>query len=207
MTETAVPPSEAPTEITGLPLVVRFSPVIELTEDQFVRFCAINGALRIERNARGELEIMPPTGGETGNRNFKLTARFGAWVERDGTGVGFDSSTAFTLPNDAVRSPDVSWIPRSRWEAIPLESREKFTHICPDFVVELRSPSDALHTVQDKLQEYIEHGARLGWLIDPIRGRLHVYRAGSPPEVLERPDSISGEPLLPGFELDLRDIW
>ena len=189
------------------PLVVQLHPVIEMTDEQFFAFCQINRELRIERSARGELVIMSPTGSETGERNFSLIVQLGIWVERDGTGVGFDSSSGFTLPNGAVRSPDAAWIKKSRWEAISSEQRQKFAPICPDFVVELRSASDSLKVLQDKMEEYVENGALLGWLIDPNQKRVYVYRPPGEMECLENPETVSGEPVLSGFVLDLNKIW
>jgi Uma2 family endonuclease len=153
------------------------------------------------------LVIMPPTGGETGRMNFKLTQVFGNWVDTDGTGVGFDSSTGFTLPNGAKRSPDLAWVRRSRWEALTQQQREQFPPLCPDFVLELRSPSDALATVQAKMQEYLDNGAQLGWLIDPIEKKVYVYRPQAPVECLDNPQTVSGDPLLPAFVLELGRIW
>ena len=189
------------------PLVLRLDPVLKLSEDQFFELCQINRELRIERNAEGELLLMPPAGGETGERNLGIAAQLWVWNRRGRTGVAFDSSTGFTLPNSAVRSPDASWIARERWESLPAEQRGKFARICPDFVVELRSPTDRLRDVQAKMAEYIANGARLGWLIDPIRGQAEVYRPDTPVEQLKRPDSLSGHPILPEFVLDLREIW
>ena len=191
----------------ALPLVVQLAPVIELSKDQFFEFCQLNRDLRIERNAKGELLIMPPAGGETGRGNAGITAQLWVWAKQDGTGVSFDSSTGFTLPNGAERSPDASWIRRSRWDQLPLEERQKFAPICPEFAIELRSPTDRLRTLQAKMQEYLDNGALLGWLIDPIVERVHVYRPGAPVEILTRPETLSGDSLLPGFVLDLREIW
>jgi Uma2 family endonuclease len=189
------------------PLYLRASPSLRrMSDDEFFDFCRLNENLRIERTRDGDLEIMPPTGGESGRRNFELTGRFRAWSERDGTGLGFDSSTGFTLPNGAKRSPDLGWVLRTRWEALTDAQREKFPPLCPDFVVEIRSSADSLEKLEAKLREYIENGARLGWLIDPTEKKVHVYRPGEPVRTLERPQSISGEPVLPGLLLDLRGI-
>jgi Uma2 family endonuclease len=139
--------------------------------------------------------------------NFELTGLFGHWVYADGTGVGFDSSTGFTLPNGATRSPDLAWVKRERWEALTPKQRQQFPPWCPDFVLELRSPSDALVTVQAKMQEYLDNGARLGWLIDPIEKRVSIYRPQAPVECLDNPQTISGDPVLPGFVLELGRVW
>lgn len=189
------------------PLVLRLGPALELSEDQFFDLCQINGDLRIERTADGVLEIMPPAGSTTGYRNADITTQLRIWSKQNGSGLSFDSSAGFALPNGAARSPDASWIARSRWEQVPPEKRDRFAPICPDFVLELRSPSDRLATLQDKLAEYLANGARLGWLLDPPTRQVYVYRPGAPVERLESPDAVSGEAVLPGFELDLREIW
>ena len=191
----------------GAAVVLDLRPVIDLTDEQFYELCRANSELRFERTAEGEILIMPPTGSRTGQRNFTLTTLFGIWVEQDGTGVGFDSSTAFKLPNGATRSPDVSWIRRERWDALALEEQEKFSPICPDFVIELRSSTDGLADLQAKMREYITSGVRLGWLLDPQEQAVYVYRQGAEVEVINHAHEISGEPELPGFTLSLRDIW
>lgn len=189
------------------PIVVRLRPVIELTDDQFFEFCQVNRDLRIERTAAGELVIMPPTGWKTGSRNMEIAIQLGLWAKRDGTGIATDSSTGFTLPNGATRAPDAAWVERSRLTEITEDQKEKFLPLCPDFVIELRSPTDSLPVVQAKMQEYMDNGARLGWLIDPIQGRVHVYRSQAQVEILEHPETLSGDLVLPGFVLDLREIW
>ena len=179
----------------------------KLTEEQFGRFCQENPELRIELTAQGELVIMPPTGSETGRRNNRLAYRVTAWADIDGSGVVFDSSTLFTLPNGAKCSPDVSWVRRERWEALSTEQREGFAPLGPDFVAELRSPTDRLSFLQEKMQEYIANGARLGWLIDPLEKRAYVYRPGQPVEMLDDPPLLRGDPVLPGFVLHVRELW
>jgi Uma2 family endonuclease len=191
----------------GLPIVVRLQPVLDLSEDQFFEFCQLNDDLRIERNAEGELLIMPPAGGETGRGNAQITAQLVVWANRDGSGVVFDSSGGFHLPNTAVRSPDASWMLRSRYEQIPAEQRARFVPACPDFVLELRSPSDRLQTLQAKMQEYLANGARLGWLLDPEPRHVYVYRPDRPVERLDDPATLAGDPVLVGFVLNLRQIW
>ncbi|MDY7014229.1 MAG: Uma2 family endonuclease [Cyanobacteriota bacterium] len=189
------------------PLILQLSPAIEMTEEQFFAFCQLNRELRIERNARGEVLIMTPTGSEGGNKNFRLTQQLANWTDRDGTGIGFDSSAGFTLPNGAVRSPDAAWIRRDRWTALSPEQRAKFAPICPDFVVELRSASDSLRSLQEKMQEYLDNGALLGWLIDRQNRRVYIYRPQREVEVLENPTTASGEDILPNFTLNLQAIW
>ena len=190
-----------------LPIVLKLSPVIELTEEQFAQFCGLNPELHIERTATGELEIMSPTKGFTGNRNAKITTQLENWTERDGTGLSFGSSMGYTLPNGAIREPDASWVPKSRLAALTLEDRDRFLPLCPDFVVELRSDTDRLSVLQAKMQEYIANGARLGLLIDPQDRRVYIYRPDSEVQTLQNPDTISADPILPGFTLNLREIW
>ncbi|MEH2256258.1 Uma2 family endonuclease [Nostoc sp.] len=186
-------------------LILNLSPTIELTDEQFFQLCQNNRDLRLERTAEGELIIMPPTGWGTGNRNSKLTQRLGNWADADGTGLAFDSSTGFKLPNGANRSPDASWVSREQLEALNPDP-DKFLPIAPDFAVELRSASDSLKTVQQKMQEYIDNGVRLGWLIDPQNQQVEIYRPGQDVEVLQSPTSLSGEDVLPGFVLNLAQI-
>lgn len=150
---------------------------------------------------------MPPTGGRTGRRNFSLTGQLFAWATADGTGVGFDSSTGFRLPNGAERAPDVAWVPRERWDGLSDEEQEKFPPLCPDFVIELLSKSDDLADLRDKMQEYMDNGARLGWLIDPFERRAYVFRSDRPVETLDDPPRLLGDDVLPGFVLDLRSVW
>jgi len=189
-------------------LVVHFGDMLRnITDEEFFKFCQLNRDLRIERTSDGEILIMPPTGGNTGRRNSALTRRVDSWAEKDGTGVSFDSSTAFTLPNGAIRSPDAAWVNRSRWDALTKQQREEFPPLCPDFVVELRSPTDSVRTLHAKMQEYVASGALLGWLIDPIEKKVHVYRPNAEVVCLNNPKTASGDPVLPGFVLDLEKLW
>ena len=189
------------------PLVVRFRPVVDLTDDQFYEFCVLNRDLRIERTAQADVVIMSPAGTRSGNRNAKLVGQLVLWAESDGTGEVFDSSAGFTLPNGAVRAPDAAWVPKARLAQLTTEQQEKFAPLCPDFVAELRSPSDALSEQQEKMEEYLANGSRLGWLIDPLSRRVYVYRPDRAVEELDNPQTLSGEPVLAGFVLDLRKIW
>ncbi|MFN6568284.1 Uma2 family endonuclease [Dendronalium sp. ChiSLP03b] len=192
------------TTTTTLPPTLKLK--IELTDDQFFQMCQKNRDYRFERTASGELLIMPPTGSDTGNRNFDMVVELGIWNKQTKLGKGFDSSTGFTLQNGAERSPDVSWVKIERWNALTPEQQEKFAPICPDFVVELRSLSDSLKDLQEKMQEYIENGVQLGWLIDRKNKRVEIYRPGKNVEILENPASLSGENVLPGFVLNLQGI-
>ena len=194
-----------PTEI--LPIVLRLSPLIELDERQFAEFCSLNRDLHIERTATGELEIMSPTKGPTGNRNAKITTQLENWTERDGTGLSFDSSMGYTLPNGAIREPDASWVPKSRLAALSPQDRDRFLPLCPDFVIELRSDTDRLSVLQAKMQEYIANGAQLGLLIDPLDRHVYIYRPDSEVQTLQNPETVSADPILPGFTLDLKEIW
>ena len=189
------------------PLILHLAPAIKLTDDQFFEFCQLNRDLRIERTATGELEIMPPTGGETGGRNLKLTQQLANWTDEDGTGIAFDSSTGFKLPSGAERSPDAAWIKLDRWNALTSEQQKKFPPITPDFVVELRSESDTISSLQTKMLEWIHNGVRLGWLIDRKHRRVYINRPGIDVECLDNPATVSGEPVLPGFVLDMSKIW
>ncbi|MEH2008983.1 Uma2 family endonuclease [Nostoc sp.] len=188
-------------------ITVNLNPIIQLTDNQFYQLCRQNPEVKFERNAAGELLIMPPTGRETGNRNFEMTADFVIWNRQTQLGVGFDSSTCFKLPNGANRSPDVAWIRQERWDTLTLEQKEKFPPIAPDFVLELMSPSNTLRETQDKVQEYIDNGVKLGWLINPKMRQVEIYRLSQPVEILTSPQQLSGEDVLPGFILNLQIIW
>lgn len=178
-----------------------------LTDEQFEELCRHNRDLKFELSAKGELIIVPPTSPESGWRNFDLNIDFGIWTRRNGTGIAFDSSTMFTLPNGAKRSPDVSWMTLEKWHALSLSERQKFARVVPDFVIELRSPSDSLEDLREKMAEYIENGVRLGWLIDPLERRVHIYRANGEIEILENHDTIRGEDFLHDFEFQVSRIW
>lgn len=176
------------------------------TDEEYFDFCQQHKDLRIETNKDGDLIIMPPTGVETGDRNSELNMQLRLWAKKNKKGKTFDSSTEFTLPSGAKKSPDASWILKERYDALSQKEREGFSHIAPDFVAELRSKSDRLKPIQDKMAEYIENGVRLGWLIDPYKKRVHIYRQNGEIEILENPKIVSGEDVLEGFELDLEEI-
>lgn len=188
-------------------VVLHWPPSLHLVNEDFFDFCQANKELRIERTAMGDYEIMAPTGGETGRRNLSLAAQLYNWAERDGSGVAFDSSTGFTLPNGAIRSPDVSWVKRVRLTALTPEQKKRFLPLCPDFVIELRSPSDSIKTLQDKMQEFMENGASLGWLIDTETQRVLVFQPHLPIVSLDKPEFLSADELLMGFTLNLQKIW
>lgn len=187
--------------------VLQFSPFIEMSDEQFFEFCQANRDLRIERNSEGEIIIMPPTGWETGNRNAEITIQLGIWAKQDGRGRSADSSAGYKMPSGAIMSSDASWVLNERLEKISPEKRRKFLPLAPDFVIELRSESDSLAKLKEKMQEYIENGVALGWLIDATERKVYVYRPEREVETLENPSKISGEPLLQGFVLNLKEVW
>jgi Uma2 family endonuclease len=200
------PSTRRQSEPVALMVTVRSG--LRVSDRAFWRLCQDNPDLRLERTARGELIVMPPAGSEIGHCNAGVSAQLWIWAQADGTGLSFDSSAGFTLPSGSIRSPDASWIVRERWEALSKEDRRKFAPICPDFAVELTSPSDESRRprVRKKMREYVEQGARLAWLIDPDKDEVEIYRPGQPVELLTRPERLSGENVLPGFVLELGGI-
>ncbi|PLZ98475.1 hypothetical protein CEN50_11135 [Fischerella thermalis CCMEE 5268] len=188
-------------------LTIAIPQAFKVTHEQFKELAAVNHELRLERTATGELILMPPTGSDTGKRNTDIVGQVWLWNRQNKLGVVFDSSTGFHLPNGADRSPDAAWIKLERWEKLTKEEQETFAPICPDFVVELRSPSDSIETLRDKMKEYMENGAKLGWLIDRKNSKVEIYRQEKEIEVLDHPSNLSGEDVLPGFILDLTEIW
>jgi Uma2 family endonuclease len=199
---------QTPTPPETLSLELPSELALHVTQEQFEALSAANRDVKLERTAAGELIVNPPTGGETGYRNIKISYFLVKWVEEEGgNGIPFDSSTGFRLPNGADRSPDASWVSRERWESLTSQQQKGFVPLCPDFVVELRSESDSLPKLQAKMREYIDNGAKLGWLIDPQNRRVEIYRLGREVDVLENPSHLSGEDILPGFVLNLRRVW
>ncbi len=180
---------------------------VDMTEERLLQLSSDNGDLRLELTAKKELIIMSPAGGMTGWRSGQVGFQLGTWAKRDGTGIGLGSSTGFVLPNGAIYAPYASWIPRSWWDTLSKEERDGFAHRSPDFLVELRSEWDDSAIFQDKMTEYLENGTLLGWLIDFPERLVHIYRPGQPVEILEEPDTVSGDPVLPGFVLELRELW
>jgi Uma2 family endonuclease len=200
--------THAPIQADVLSLALPHDLVLYVTQEQFEVLAAANRDLRLERTSAGELIMNPPTGGESGYRNVKISYFLVKWVEEEGGhGIPFDSSTGFRLPNGADRSPDASWVSGDRWRVLTLEQQRGFVPLCPDFVVELHSASDSLSKLQVKMQEYIENSARLGWLIDPQNQQVEIYRPKSEVEVLKNPALVSGEDVLSGFVLNLSRIW
>jgi Uma2 family endonuclease len=202
MVQTISPPSEK-----ALPFLMPDLTSLRLTPAQFEQVCRDNPDMRLELTSTGGLIVMPPAGSLTGKRNFDLSIQIGVWAEKDGTGVGFDCNAGFTLPNGAIRSPDVSWVRREKWEALSEDQQEEFAPLCPDFVIELRSRWQTLKAQQSKMQEYLDNGTTLGWFIDPRNRRVYIYRAGKEVEVLTDAATVSADPILPGFQLRLTELW
>lgn len=188
-------------------VLLHWPPSLQLVNEQFFEFCQANKALRIERTAQGDCEIMAPTGGETSWRNSSLIAQLYNWAEQEGSGVVFDSSGGFILPNGAIRSPDVSWVKKTRLLSLTPEQKQRFLPLCPDVVIELQSPSDHAKNLQDKMWEYIENGANLGWLIAPEARQVFVFQPQKAMVSLERPEFLSADELLIGFRLAMQKIW
>ncbi|MBD1881269.1 MULTISPECIES: Uma2 family endonuclease [unclassified Coleofasciculus] len=188
-------------------LTLNIPSVLKLTDEQFEQLAAANRDLRLELTAKGELIIMPPTGGETGDRNFELDGQLWYWNRQTRLGKAFDSSTGFRLPKGGTRSPDVAWVSMDRWEALTPAQRKKFLPLCPDFAVELVSETDDVEETRSKMQEYVNNGLRLGWLINPRTRQVEIYRPNQAVEVLQSPTTLSGEDVLPGFVLDLQPIF
>jgi Uma2 family endonuclease len=203
MAQTNVKTNIYPTVMVNIPTTI----TLKISHEQFLDLALANRDLQLERNATGELIIMPPTGSYTGKINFDIAGQLWFWNRQTKLGEAFDSSTGFHLPNGSDRSPDAAWIKQEKWDTLSLEQKESFAPICPDFVLELRSKTDSLEKLQSKMREYIENGASLGWLIDQKNQRVEIYRPGKDVEILEHPTSLSGENILPGFILDLTELW
>jgi Uma2 family endonuclease len=193
--------------LAELPLPVRLRPQVPMTDDELLRFCAANDGLRVERAANGEILVMTPAGSKTGKKNTDVIIDLGMWNRENDRGVVFESNTGFTLPDGSMLSPDAAWVERRRWEALSDRDQERFAPICPDFVIELRSPSDSLKELQAKMHLWIANGAQLAWLIDPIDQEVSVYRPGDSPEVHHHPTSVQGSGVMAGFELVMARIW
>ncbi|MDO9140857.1 MAG: Uma2 family endonuclease [Methylobacter sp.] len=188
-------------------VVLHWPPSLPILDYQFFDFCQVNKELRIERSASGDCEIMAPTGGATSWRNSRLITQLSIWSDLDGSGIVFDSSGGFILPNGAIRSPDVSWVKKSRLAKLTPKQKQQFLPLCPDVVIELRSPSDSMKNLQDKMREYSENGACLGWLIDPEARQILVFQGHKPPLNLDQPTFLSADEVLPGFRLALQTLW
>lgn len=207
--ENYMPPATVKPNIAPEPvaLTVDLKGLVDLDDDQLFEFCVRNRELRVERTPEGDLILMSPAGGKSANLNLKCATQLAIWAQQDGTGEAFDSSGGFLLPNGAMRSPDSAWVERSRLKELTPRQRQRFLPLSPTFVLELRSPSDALAALQTKMEEYRSNGVRLGWLLDPQEERVHVYHANDEVQVLDRPTEVGADPVLPGFALDLQGIW
>lgn len=192
--------------MNAIAITLYLHPKMKLTDDEYYEFCRLNPDINFEMDSCGRLLIVPPTGGWTGNKNIKLSQQLANWTDADGTGIAFDSNTEFVLPKGGKRAPDAAWIKLERWNALTYEQQEKFPPLCPDFLVELRSATDNLKSVQRKMQEYMDSGLRLGWLINPQNQQVEIYRQGQEVEILDTPTTLSGEDVLPGFVLNLKGI-
>ncbi|WP_263365030.1 Uma2 family endonuclease [Edaphobacter bradus] len=193
--------------LAEMPLPLRFRPETPMSDEELMRFCAANDDLRVERDANGEILVMTPAGNRTGRMNAAIIMALGAWAEIDGRGYVFDSNTGFTLPDGSMRSPDAAWVKKARWDALGEEEKERFSHICPEFIIELRSPSDSLVELQAKMDRWIANGVEVAWLIDPIAQAVSVYRRGDSPEMHYHPTSVQGSGVVAGFELVMARVW
>lgn len=207
MGTTVIPTAGSPGTSEFLPISLQMAPAVAMSQDQFFDFCQQNADKRFERTAEGELIIMPPSGGDAGFQDLSVAAQLYTWTQRSGKGKASGPSGGFILPNGANRAPDAAWLSPEQMASLTAEQRKKFLPLCPYFVIEVKSPSDALGKLQEKMEEYRSNGSQLGWLIDPETQTVHVYRPGQPVEVLENANLVSGEPELPGFVLDLEPVW
>ena len=193
--------------LAEMPLPFRFRPDKPMTDQELLRFCVANDLLRVERDANGEILVMTPAGYSTGRKNTAIISALDQWSEADGRGYAFDSNTGFTLPDGSMRSPDAAWVQANRWDILTAADKDRFSPICPDFVIELRSPSDALPELKEKMEKWLANGAQLAWLIDPTEQSVTVYRRGDKPEEHSYPTSVQGTGIMAGFELLMARIW
>ena len=193
--------------LAEMPLPLRFRPETPMSDEELMRFCAANEAVRVERDANGEILVMTPAGSKTSQMNSRITRLLDEWAEEDGRGVAFDSNGGFTLPDGSMRAADAAWVDRKKWDALSARDQERFAPLCPDFVIELRSPNDSLTELKTKMEHWITNGARLGWLIDPENKAVSIYRPGEQPEVLTHPTSVQGNGVMAGFELVMARVW
>jgi Uma2 family endonuclease len=193
--------------LAEMPLPLRFRPETPMSDEELMRFCAANDALRVERDANGEILVMTPAGNRTGRKNTAIISALDGWAESDGRGYAFDSNTGFTLPDGSMRSPDAAWVRSARWDSLSEYDKERFSPICPEFIIELRSPSDNLAELEAKMDQWIANRAQLAWLINPIEETVSIYRPGESPEVHHHPTSVQGDGVMAGFELVMARIW
>jgi Uma2 family endonuclease len=193
--------------LMGVPLPLRFRPETPMSDDELMRFCAANDVLRVERDANGEILVMTPAGGRTGRKNAYLTQVLGTWADQDGRGYAFDSNTGFTLPDGSMRSPDAAWVLKDRWDAMSEADQDRFSPLCPDFILELRSQSDRRVPLEEKMEQWIANGAQLAWLLDPTEQSVTIYRPTHSPETLHAPATVAADGILTGFVLTTARIW
>jgi Uma2 family endonuclease len=193
--------------LAEMPLPLRFRPETPMSDEELMRFCAANEAVRVERDANGEILVMTPAGSKISRMNSRITRLLDEWAEADGRGIAFDSNGGFTLPDGSMRAADAAWVDRKKWDALSARDQERFAPLCPDFVIELRSPNDRLTELRTKMEHWIANGARLGWQIDPENKTVSVYRPGEEPEVLTHPTSVQGNGVVAGFELVMARVW
>ena|SRR5579862_7338453 len=193
--------------LAEMPLPLRFRPQTPMSDEELMRFCAANDFLRVERDANGEILVMTPAGSRTSRMNIRIGRLLDEWAEEDGRGVAFDSNGGFTLPDGSMRAADAAWARLTSWNALSARDQARFAPLCPDFVIELRSPSDSLSELKEKMEMWIANGAQLAWLIDPIERTVSVYRPGESPEVNQNPTSVRGSGVMAGFELVMARIW
>jgi Uma2 family endonuclease len=194
-------------DLQEMPLPLRFRPATPMSDEELMRFSAANEVLRVERDANGEILVMTPAGSRTSRMNMRIGRLLDEWAEADGRGVAFDSNGGFTLPDGSMRAADAAWVALPRWKALSDADQSRYAPLCPDFVIELRSPSDSLTELREKMQQWIANGAQLAWLIDPIERAVSIYRPGEEPEVLRHPTSVQGNGVMAGFELVMARIW
>jgi Uma2 family endonuclease len=193
--------------LAELALPIRIRPQVPMTDDELLRFCAANDPLRVERDANGELLVMTPAGSKSAKMNIRIGRLLDEWAEADGRGVAFDSNGGFTLPDGSMRAADAAWVALPRWQALTDSQQSRFAPLCPDFIIELRSPSDRLPDLEAKMLQWIANGAQLAWLIDPIEQSVTIYRPGQAPEAYHHPSSVQGDGIMAGFELVMARIW
>ena len=193
--------------LTGLSLPLRIRPSVPMTDDELLQFCAKNDMVAIERESDGDIVVMSPSGSETSGSNSEINLELGLWNRRAGHGIVFESNAGFSLPDGSMRSPDASWLPLSKWNALSRVDKRRYAPVCPEFVIEMRSPSDSLNELQRKMEMWIRNGALLAWLIDPQEKAVTIYRPGQKPERLDTISQVSGEGPVAGFVLPLDRIF
>src|SRR5258705_8114645 len=193
--------------LAEMPLPFRFRPETPMSDEELMRFCAANDFLRVERDANGEILVMTSAGSKTSHINSRITRLLDEWAEADGRGVAFDSNGGFSLPDGSMRAADAAWVARNQWDALTEAEQSRYAPLCPDFIIELRSPNDSLADLNKKMEQWTANGAQLGWLIDPENKTVSIYRPGEQPEILAHPSSVQGNGVMAGFELVMDRIW